>query len=57
LFGIRLPQGVDLALIQAELLARKVYVSYRGAAIRVSVNVWNENEDLAILTEVLMKNV
>jgi selenocysteine lyase/cysteine desulfurase len=57
LFGIRLPQGVDLAKIQAELLARKVYVSYRGAAIRVSVNVWNEKEDLDILTDILIKNV
>ncbi len=56
LFGIRMPQGVDLTKIQAELLAQKVYLSYRGSAIRVSVNVWNDDEDLEILTDILIKN-
>jgi selenocysteine lyase/cysteine desulfurase len=57
LFGIRLPQGVDLSKIQQELLARKLFVSYRGSAIRVAVNVWNDEQDLEILKEVLIKNV
>ncbi len=51
LFGIRPPEGVDLADIQAALLARQVYVSYRGSAIRVSVHVWNDGDDLAQLVE------
>ena len=53
LFGIRLPKGLDLAPIQTALLAEKVYVSYRGTAIRVSVNVWNDAEDVAILADIL----
>ncbi len=57
MFGIRLPQGVDLSKIQQELLAQKLFVSYRGSAIRVSVNVWNEDAGLEILTNVLKKNV
>jgi selenocysteine lyase/cysteine desulfurase len=56
LLGIRLPEGVELNKIQQELLAKKVYVSYRGSAIRVSVNVWNDDADLEILTDVLVKN-
>jgi selenocysteine lyase/cysteine desulfurase len=56
LFGIRLPEGVDLGRIQQELLAQKVYVSFRGAAIRVSVHVWNDAEDMARLCQVL-KNI
>jgi selenocysteine lyase/cysteine desulfurase len=57
MFGIRLPQGVELSKIQTELLAQKVFVSYRGSAIRVSVNVWNDEQDLEVLNEVLIKNV
>ena len=53
LFGIRLPKGMDLAPIQTALLAEKVYVSYRGTAIRVSVHVWNDAEDVAILADIL----
>ncbi len=57
MFGIRLPQGVDLTKIQQELLSQKLFVSYRGSAIRVSVNVWNEAADLEVLTNVLIENV
>lgn len=54
LFGIRLPEGMDLAPVQQALLAEKVFVSYRGTAIRVSVNVWNDEEDMALFTKVLL---
>ncbi len=56
LIGIRLPQGANLAKIQAKLLAKKVYVSYRGSAIRVAVNVWNDDSDMELLTNILMLN-
>ena len=56
LIGVRLPQGANLAKIQAELLAKKVYVSYRGSAIRVAVNVWNDDSDMELLLDVLMRN-
>ncbi len=54
LFGIRLPKGVDLTTIQAKLLSEKVYVSYRGSAIRVAVNVWNDTEDMELLLQGLL---
>ncbi|MEY4903173.1 MAG: hypothetical protein RLZZ292_988 [Bacteroidota bacterium] len=54
LFGIRLPKGADLAKIQTKLLSEKVYVSYRGSAIRVAVNVWNDAADMELLLRGLL---
>ncbi len=53
LFGIRLPQHIDLPKIQQKLLTKKVYVAYRGTAIRVSVHLWNSPEDVAALVQTL----
>lgn len=53
LFGIRLPKGVELSKIQTALAEKKVYVSYRGSAIRVSLHLWNDENDLNQLIEVL----
>jgi selenocysteine lyase/cysteine desulfurase len=55
LLGIRVPKQADLPTIQRNLLENKVFVSYRGTAIRVSVHVWNGKEDLDIFTETLLK--
>lgn len=55
MFGIRLPEGADLEKIRASLLKRKIYVSVRGTAIRISQNVYNREEDLNKLTKVLLK--
>jgi selenocysteine lyase/cysteine desulfurase len=57
LFGIRLPEGVDLSDIQQALVAQKVFVSYRGTAIRVAVHLWNDHSDMEIFTETLMHSV
>jgi selenocysteine lyase/cysteine desulfurase len=54
LFGIRLPSGVDLTVLQAKLREKEVYVSVRGSAVRVSVHVYNDAADLAALGEVLL---
>jgi selenocysteine lyase/cysteine desulfurase len=53
LFGIRFPEGVDLQQLSKEVAARKVFVSFRGNAMRVSPHVYNDGADLAKLTEAI----
>jgi selenocysteine lyase/cysteine desulfurase len=53
LFGIRLPENLDISLIQSKLGDRNIQVSYRGSAIRISVNVYNDEVDLAALVDSL----
>ncbi len=45
LFGVYLPDTMDLETIKQRLLDQNIYVSYRGQAIRVSCNVYNSEED------------
>jgi selenocysteine lyase/cysteine desulfurase len=53
LIGLRLPIGIDLEKIKALLLKNKIYVSYRGNAIRVAPNVYNDEADLNKFVRVL----
>ncbi len=53
LFGVRLPQEVDLETLRTALEARHIYVSVRGDAVRVAPNVYNDEADAAALVEVL----
>jgi len=46
LFGIYLPEQKDIQKIKERLVAKNIYVSYRGKAIRVSPNVYNTERDL-----------
>jgi selenocysteine lyase/cysteine desulfurase len=55
IFGIRLPKNMEIERVKAALLKNKVYVSYRGSAIRVSPNVYNDEADLDKLVKVLKK--
>lgn len=52
LFGIRSQRGFKPGLKQF-LLDRKIFVSYRDDAIRVSPNVYNTSDDLLILLEAI----
>ena len=54
LFGIRPPKGIDLPLLQQKLIDQNVFVSYRGDAIRLSINVWNDAEDIAVFERILV---
>lgn len=45
LFGIYLPDHMNLETIKNRLIQEKIFVSYRGNAIRVSCNVYNTPED------------
>lgn len=56
LFGIRIPESKHLSIIQQNLLRENVFVSFRGSAIRVSVHVWNNTQDLEVFTSILMSS-
>jgi selenocysteine lyase/cysteine desulfurase len=51
LFGLRLPAGLDAERLAQSLKARNVFVSLRGSAVRVSPNVYNDDEDMRALIE------
>ncbi|MDZ7773268.1 MAG: aminotransferase class V-fold PLP-dependent enzyme [Balneolaceae bacterium] len=53
LFGIRLPSGLTNEELKTRLGARNIHVSLRGSAVRISPNVYNTEEDIAALMEVL----
>ena len=54
LFGIRLPDGVALDQVKAALAHQQVSVSMRGAAVRVSPHVYNDESDLEALRDALL---
>lgn len=53
LFGLRAPAGVDITAVNDRLRARKVHVSLRGSAIRVSPHVYNDARDIDALIDAL----
>jgi selenocysteine lyase/cysteine desulfurase len=53
LFGLRAPDGVDILAVADRLRERKVFVSLRGSAIRVSPHVYNEAADVEALVGAL----
>ena len=53
LFGLRMPEGLDLTALKAELEARKIFVSLRGSALRVSPHLYNDENDVGALVEAL----
>ena len=46
LFGVRLGENFDLELLQNQFQKEKVYVSFRGNSVRISVNVFNHERDM-----------
>jgi selenocysteine lyase/cysteine desulfurase len=53
LYGLRAPAGVDITVIGERLRQRKVFVSLRGSAIRVSPHVYNDRADVDALVDAL----
>lgn len=53
LFGLRPPPGTDLAAVAGVLAARRVVVSVRGDALRVSPSVYNDDADVEALLRAL----
>jgi selenocysteine lyase/cysteine desulfurase len=53
LFGLRMPERVDLHALRDALALSNVSVSLRGSALRLSPNVYNDEVDVGALLEVL----
>ena len=53
LFGLRMPEGLELEALKTELEARQIFVSLRGSALRVSPHVYNDEGDVGALIEAL----
>lgn len=53
LFGIQLPAHIKPGDLQQKLAERRIYVSVRGDFVRISPHVYNDEADMAALTEVL----
>jgi len=51
LFGIYLPETINLNKLKAEFSKQNIYVSFRGNAIRVSPHVYNTKEDFEKLVK------
>ena len=54
LFGVRPPAGTDIATVRQRLAERRIQVSIRGDAIRVSPHVYNEAHQIDELVETLL---
>jgi len=57
LFGLRMPEGIDLVALQEALARRRVSASLRGTALRLSPNVYNDASDVEALLEGLREAV
>jgi selenocysteine lyase/cysteine desulfurase len=55
LFGMRFPQNIDLAKLKESFTRHKVFVSYRGNAVRISPNVYNTPSDFDRLLKAVRK--
>jgi selenocysteine lyase/cysteine desulfurase len=53
LFGIELPETLDVDVLKKELLKQQIYLSFRGHYIRVSCHLFNTAEDFKTLAECL----
>jgi selenocysteine lyase/cysteine desulfurase len=53
LLGLRLPAGLDTAVVVARLQEHHVHVSVRGSSLRVSIHVFNTADDVESLLQVL----
>lgn len=53
LFGIELPEHIDINLLRSELAAQNIYLSFRGNYIRVSCHYMNTEKDFETLLSCL----
>jgi selenocysteine lyase/cysteine desulfurase len=54
LFGIRLPENKSIDVVKTNIRKNKISVSFRGNAIRVSPNVYNNEADLMKLVKAVI---
>lgn len=53
ILGVRLPEDADPATLRSALERRRVYASLRGDALRISPNVYDDEEDVSALADAL----
>ncbi|MEO1099213.1 MAG: aminotransferase class V-fold PLP-dependent enzyme [Bacteroidota bacterium] len=54
LFGIRLPENVEISQLKSKLAEEQINVSVRGDAVRVAPHLYNSRQDMQKLTDVLL---
>jgi selenocysteine lyase/cysteine desulfurase len=54
LFGVQLPKGLSAEVLLKKLAEKRIFVSVRGEFIRISPNIYNDRDDIDILTKVLL---
>ena len=54
LFGVRMPKELDITKLKQRIQKNKISVSFRGDAIRISPNIYNDEKDLMKLVNVLI---
>lgn len=54
IFGLPLPRGTDPRVLKERLAQRRIYVSVRGSALRVSVHLFNDEADMEALHDALL---
>lgn len=57
LFALKLPAEVDVDQLRKNLEKNKVYISVRGQYLRVSVNVFNDEEDISQLIKSIEETI
>ncbi|MDT0558658.1 aminotransferase class V-fold PLP-dependent enzyme [Ichthyenterobacterium sp. W332] len=57
LFGIELPENLDLHALKKDLFNRKIFVSFRGNYIRISCHLYNTPDDFKPLIHCLKSHV
>lgn len=53
LFGIELPESIDLDTLKNDLISNNVFVAFRGNYIRISCHLFNTSDDFKPLIECL----
>jgi len=53
IFGIRMPEGLEMDRLKTALQREKVVTSLRGSALRVSPQVYNDRSDMDALLRAL----
>lgn len=57
LFGVRLPKAMDLNKLKESFVKNRVSVSFRGDAIRISPNVYNDEMDVRKLLKAMKEPI
>ena len=54
LFGVALPEKLDIAKLKTQLMEAQIFISFRGNYIRLSCHLYNTKEDFKKLTNCIL---